>query len=506
MFGVLALSPLVLAIVLLALRTPTWVSATAGLLGSVVCVLAVFPTPLSVFASAAPDYLPLVLEVGLILLFGMLLAAILEVTGAMRALSGWVEATVPSRSLGAALVVFGIVPFAESVTGFGIGVTIGVPILRHLGYSIRHSALLGLLGLIAVPWGALGPGTTVAAALSDLDVDALGLATGWVNAIPVTVVLVAVLVIARPRLLSAVGIAGAAALLWAGILVANVVLGMAPSGIVGSLIVIVGLGLPLSIRSRFRGVDGALGRAVLPYGTLTVGILLAREILAIAPSPVTAVLASPPFWLAIACVVAILVAPRPAPGPAASAEGSDLADSPSPPSAPDAPEAPRTGDGDEATTSANPPLRRVIGSAARAWVPIGAATAAFMLMGWVMTTSGMSDAIGTLVPAGLLLVTPWLTAAGAVLTGSNTGSNAMFAGTLSSVAEASGTSAMTVVAAGNAAGSFAALAAPPRVAMSVQLAGGIGAHPRDGSWVLGRAFAIVTFNALAVGLWLQFLG
>lgn len=523
MFGVLALSPLVLAIVLLAFRTPTWVSATAGLLGSVVCVLAVFPTPLSVFASAAPDYLPLVLEVGLILLFGMLLAAILEVTGAMRALSGWVEATVPSRSLGAALVLFGIVPFAESVTGFGIGVTIGVPILRHLGYSIRHSALLGLLGLIAVPWGALGPGTTVAAALSDLDVDALGLATGWVNAIPVIVVFVAVLLIARPRLLSAVGIAGAAALLWTGILVANVVLGMAPAGIVGSLIVIVGLGLPLSIRSRFRGVDRALGRAVLPYGTLTVGILLAREILAIAPSPVTAVLASPPFWLAIACVVAVLVAPRRGRAAEASAAGDDLADAPPLPDAPresdgvpadtgneesrgtDVEGSAGTGDGNGATTSANAALRRVVGSAARAWVPIGAATAAFMLMGWVMTTSGMSDAIGTLVPAGLLLVTPWLTAAGAVLTGSNTGSNAMFAGTLSSVAEASGTSAMTVVAAGNVAGSFAALAAPPRVAMAVQLAGGVGAHPRDGSWVLGRAFAIVAINALAVGLWLQFL-
>ncbi|RAF15192.1 L-lactate permease, partial [Burkholderia multivorans] len=106
--------------------------------------------------------------VALILLFGIMLASILEASGAMRALSGWVEATVPSRSIGVALVVFGIVPFAESVTGFGIGVTIGVPVLRRLGCSIRHSALFGLLGVVAVPWGALGPGTTVAAALADL--------------------------------------------------------------------------------------------------------------------------------------------------------------------------------------------------------------------------------------------------------------------------------------------------------------------------------------------------
>lgn len=488
MSGVLALSPLVLVIVLLAVRVPTWISAAAGLLGSIACALLVFPTPLSVFAAAGTVYFPLVVEVALILLFGMMLAAILEASGAMRALSGWVEATVPSRSIGVALVVFGIVPFAESVTGFGIGVTIGVPVLRHLGCSIRHSALFGLLGLVAVPWGALGPGTTVAAALAELDVDALGLTTGWINAIPIAVVLVSIIVLARPKPLSALGIAFAAGLLWAGILVANALLGMAPAGIVGSLLVIAGIGLPLSIRSRFAGMDRSLGRAVLPYATLTVGILLARELYAFAPSLLTDILSAPPFWLAVACLVAVLVARRQgrARGASAGATEVDTAD-PGP-------------------ASARARLRPVAASAVRAWVPIGAATAAFMVMGWVMTTSGMSEAIGALVPAGLLLVTPWLTTVGAILTGSNTGSNAMFSGTLASAAEAAGAPAMTVVAAGNVAGSFAALAAPPRVAMSVQLSGGVGANPRDGSWVLGRAVLIVAINALTVGLWLQFLG
>lgn len=292
--GVLALSPLALVIVLLAVRVPTWISAAAGLLGSVVCALLAFPAPLAVFAVAGADYFPLVVEVALILLFGMMLAAILEASGAMRALSGWVEATVPSRSIGVALVVFGIVPFAESVTGFGIGVTIGVPVLRHLGCSIRHSALFGLLGLVAVPWGALGPGTTVAAALADLDVDALGLTTAWINAIPIAVVLVAIIVLARPKPLSALGMATAAGLLWAGILASNALLGMAPAGIVGSLLVIAGIGLPLSIRSRFAGMDRRLGRAVLPYATLTVGILLARELYALVPSPLTDIVSSPP--------------------------------------------------------------------------------------------------------------------------------------------------------------------------------------------------------------------
>ena len=39
--------------------------------------------------------------------------------------------------------------------------------------------------------------------------------------------------------------------------------------------VIVGLGVPLAIRARFAGVTAALGRAVLPYGVLTLGILAA---------------------------------------------------------------------------------------------------------------------------------------------------------------------------------------------------------------------------------------
>lgn len=516
--GVLALSPLALVIVLLAVRVPTWISAAAGLLGSVVCALLAFPTPLAVFAAAGTEYFPLVVEVALILLFGMMLAAILEASGAMRALSGWVEATVPSRSIGVALVVFGIVPFAESVTGFGIGVTIGVPVLRHLGCSIRHSALFGLLGLVAVPWGALGPGTTVAAALADLDVDALGLTTAWINAIPIAVVLVAIIVLARPKPLSALGMATAAGLLWAGILASNALLGMAPAGIVGSLLVIAGIGLPLSIRSRFAGMDRRLGRAVLPYATLTVGILLAQELYALAPSPLTDIVSSPPFWLAVACLVAVLVARGrgrargASAGPADDAGSDDEAETTGAARPTDA-EAGETADAgdsgtdpDPAAASAKESLRPVAASAVRAWVPIGAATAAFMVMGWVMTTSGMSDAIGALVPAGLLLVTPWLTTVGAVLTGSNTGSNAMFSGTLASAADAAGAPAMTVVAAGNVAGSFAALAAPPRVAMSVQLSGGTGADPRDGSWVLGRAALIVAINALAVGLWLQFLG
>lgn len=460
MAAVLALTPILIAIVLLLLKQSSWVAALAGAVLAAGLVAFVFPTPASVLVESGIDYFPLILEVALILLFGMLLARLLESAGSMSQISTWVESLSPGRPLGVALVVFGIVPFAESVTGFGIGVTVGVPILRHLGCTLRQSAILGLLGLIAVPWGALGPGTTVAAALAGLDVDELGLATAWINAIPVIIVAIAVVAIMRPSAASALGIIGSGALMWAGILASSSVIGMAPSGIIGSLIVILLVGALFMIRKRATGMTRRLGVAVLPYGVLTVGLLLARALHAALPSSLTQIIASPPFWLAAACLIAAFaVASR----------------------------------------------REVTVAAIRSWVPIGVGTAAFMLMGWIMTTTGMSEAIGSLLPAGLILLTPWLNSIGAVLTGSNTGANSMFTGTLTAAAASSHVSALPVVAAGNAAGSLAALAAPPRVAMAVQIAdSSVAASAQDIAWVQGRALAVAGINALALGLWIQF--
>lgn len=455
----LALAPLLLALALLLLRQSAWVAATAGVIAAGLVALLAFPTAWSTLRSSALDYFPLILEVALILLFGMILARLLEASGAMQAISARVETLAPSRPLGVALVVFGIVPFAESVTGFGIGVTIGVPILVHLGCTLRQSALLGLLGLNAVPWGALGPGTTVAAALAGLDVDALGLTTAWINLIPVLVVTATVLLLTRPRLGGLLGTVAAAGLLWGGILGANAVVGMAPAGIIGSLIVIAVMGLVFAVRTRSGGLDASLRGALLPYAVLTLGLLAARAVADALPSTLTHLTASPPVWLAVACAVAALRV-----------------------------------DGSHAIALA----------ATRSWVPIGTATAAFMLLGWIMTTTDMSTSIGALLPTGLILLTPWLTTAGSILTGSNTGANSMFTGTLDAAAAAAGVSTMGIVAAGNAAGSLAALAAPPRVVMAVQLADADNpASRRDIAWVQSRALIISAVSTLAIGLWIQ---
>src|SRR5699024_5974502 len=212
MAAVLALSPILIAIVLLLLKQSSWIAALAGAVAAAVIVVLAFPTPASVLVDSGVEYFPLILEVALILLFGMVLARLLEAAGSMSQISAWVESPSPNRPLGVALVVCGLVPFAESVTGFDTGATISVPVLRHLG-------------LIAVRWGALGPGTTVAAALAGLDVDELGLSTAWLNAIPVVIVTIFVIAIMRPGPTSALGILGSAGLMWLGILGASLTVG-----------------------------------------------------------------------------------------------------------------------------------------------------------------------------------------------------------------------------------------------------------------------------------------
>src|SRR5699024_2418079 len=149
--------------------------------------------------------------------------------------------------------------------------------------------------------------------------------------------------------------------------------------------------------------------------------------------------------------------------------------------------------------------RRVSASAARSWIPIGVGTSAFMLMGWIMTTTGMSEAIGAMLPTGLVLLTPWRNAVGAVLTGSSAAANSVFPGTLPPAAASPRAAALPPAPAGTAAGSLAALAAPPRVAMAVQMADASApASKTDIARVQGQALAVSGINALIMGLWIQF--
>jgi lactate permease len=74
-------------------------------------------------------------------------------------------------------VCFLLAPFAESVTGFGVGYIIALAALRRLGIGGMPALLLGLYSQSLVPWGALAIGTTVGATLAGLTPGQLGLSS-----------------------------------------------------------------------------------------------------------------------------------------------------------------------------------------------------------------------------------------------------------------------------------------------------------------------------------------
>lgn len=74
-------------------------------------------------------------------------------------------------------VCFLLAPFAESVTGFGVGYIIALTALRRLGIGGMPALLLGLYSQSLVPWGALAIGTTVGATLAGMTPGELGLAS-----------------------------------------------------------------------------------------------------------------------------------------------------------------------------------------------------------------------------------------------------------------------------------------------------------------------------------------
>lgn len=180
----LAASPVLSSILALGLGIRSLHAALLGLVAAILAAIMAFPLPVTEIAVASLKWLPLVLEVVLIVGGGLLMSEVLRHAGAQAALANWIKSRTGTGVGAVLLVVHGITPFAESVTGFGIGVTIGIPLLVFMGLAPRQAALIGLLGLCAVPWGSMGPGTMIAASLAGLGFDELGVASAALSVIP----------------------------------------------------------------------------------------------------------------------------------------------------------------------------------------------------------------------------------------------------------------------------------------------------------------------------------
>jgi len=159
------LSPIILFLVLSAVRyVPALTAALLALALSAVVVVGSGPvtvTPaafVSMFVAGAWIALPAVL----VILAGLYFTEVQAVADT-RVVEKQAAARISARDLGTTCLFLG--PFVETATGFGVGYVVAVSAVMRAGISPAGALGLAAFSQCLVPWGALGVGTKISAAL-----------------------------------------------------------------------------------------------------------------------------------------------------------------------------------------------------------------------------------------------------------------------------------------------------------------------------------------------------
>lgn len=342
---------------------------------------------------------------------------------------------------------FLLAPFAESVTGFGVGYVIALAALRAQGIGGLPALLLGLFSQSLVPWGALAAGTTVGAALAAMPAADLGLRAAVVQA-PIH----ALYLLIYWRFARAAGVPVPIAaklddLAWTTLLIALVALAnrVADPEIAGAAPCALLLALRFWRDERpDRARLLAMLRAVAPYAVLVAALCATRLIaplrqalLALVPlAPLPDLPAFAPFY---------------APGTWVIAVGIGVA------------------------LAAGAPLARLTAETARSAWRACAVTIVFLMMARLYQATGLADAVaGTLRAQGEVLAVlgvPPLAALGGFLTGSAAAASAMLMPMELSLARAVGLDTGWMAAVQTAVSANLSMLSPMRVSMGTAILG-----------------------------------
>lgn len=457
--SILSFFPILLTIVALMFRMKALHAAFLGVMATLVGILVAFPLSTEQMELATLHWGPVLAEVVAIIGGGLLLSHILQHDGGQGALAIWLEERTGAGIGSILLIVHGITPFAESVTGFGIGITVAIPLLRHLGLSAPKVAVLGLLGLCAVPWGSIGPGTLIAAAMSGVSFYRLGIISAVVSSVPFMLTGVAAGFLggmAEHRCRNVLyGLLSGAVL--AGIItVMNMIFGTAPAGALGALVMICLFLLLPGRKGLVPSLSRAGWKALSSYAVLLAGVLLTGwtvDHLGLAAG--WQYLASPAVWLFIAACFAAGGLP----------DGLSLQKS------------------------------------WKAWKTSASVTGLFLIMGVLMSTAGMAACLSkTLAHLGpfYVVMAPVISALGGFVTGSNSGANAMFAATQADIARSLHLNVLWFMGIQNVVSSFLLMASPGKVEMAVQL---VADENGVGRWWIQRTILYVSASVI-----LSFMG
>ena len=437
MEAMVATVPLLVTLVLLTRPLPGWVPPAAGIVAAIVLGLTVLGARPAEFGGALGQGVPTFVEVLAIMAGGVTLARVMERGGANARLTAWLSSGAAPGLGTALLMIHGVVPFLETVTGFGVSVIVGLPLLLGLGFTPLRAAVLVLLGLTIGPWGSMAPGTLLGAQLGGLDFQEVGVLAAVLNTVhPVVSGATAALLVHRPgtRGGRATGMAlGAVSGLVQSALIlgANLTLGTAPAGAVAAFLMTV---LWLLVLRRGHLAPGP-GVAVLPYVVLMVGTVLGTALEGVLPasaSALGALVGSPALWSFTGALLGMRLL---------RLRGEDA--------------------------------RAVPGEAARLWAAIAIPTSLYLVLGYCLTAGGHSEALaGALagLGAGYLAAAPFLAGVSGYITASNTGAMSMFGTVQMDTGPALGVRPEWMNALHNSAAGYAIIAGPARIETAYRMA------------------------------------
>jgi lactate permease len=362
-------------------------------------------------------------------------------------------------------------PFAESATGFGVGMLIALPVILASGARGLTALAFSLFSQMLVAWGSLGVGSAVGAALAGVPFTELAVRSAWLQ-VPLLMGHLAVYWI----LLAGIGNRPTAAeaaddFAWTALLAIGLVLStrhVAPE--LGGLLA---TGVLLVLRAfrddrNLARRAGSVLRSCWPYAALT-GILVATRTVAsvretlqafwiIRPldnEDAIAPLYHPAAWLVAVGLLALFVG----------------------------------GKSDE--------LRSVTGKVARLGWQTVLVTIVYIVLARLVAAGGLADVLATearaLAGDRVIYLSPAFGAVSGLLTGSNTASNGMMMPVQAALAQATGADLAWTAALQNVAGSTLTMLSPTRIATGCALLGLVGqdraAYAR--TWIFGAVAVAV---------------
>jgi lactate permease len=503
MLVLLATIPLFVAIVMLAVLQRSGLQSGLATVAAAIVIVLLMPSfrlpPLSI-GIALGEGVATSLTVLYVLFPALLLYQVQRVTGSIDVLARAIARLCPDREVQVLLLVLGLAPFVESASGFGVGTVVIIPMLMALDMGALQAATLGLMGQLAVPWGALAVGISLGAQLTGIDANTMGAYIALLT-VPISVGFG----------LAALAFSGGSKRLlrlWPAALLGGLTLaagewffsqapGAELAGVLASIPVILLLAVWGHLAARRASAqevktdqahaevgeanrpadeDRSLDRnsmlsAIGPYILLVALLLVSRLIRpfqswlqaqAILSAPGIGLhfqlIYNPGFHVFLAALAAAIL-------PRARPEQVRLA------------------------------LLRTV----RQFTPGALAIVCFLVTSQIMNDSGMISAIGAAAAApgrGYIWIAPWLGAVGGWLTGSNAGSSAMLAQLQRAVSLRTGLPLYWLMAAQSGAASIATMVSPARTVLATTTCGIVGKEGR----LLRLLGPLVLLSVLAIAL------